>query len=302
MAQLIKIQDYISRYQRDIFHYPGQFIRLKNENWKKLLYTWQMEQETKNQLYVDDVEESNFSKWKSFFKKREKIDEEYNEDDKTDIPKTETALKQYFLDNLISFQLNWASTTVSEMSFLDRELRTDFTLKYFLQRFPDTFLLFYKPIFDLKKISLETDLILISPLGIEIIQILEVDSSTSIIVGDERTWYLEENNIQSRILSPIISLKRTEQVIKSILNKYELKFPIKKTVLSRTNVIDYNSEPFNTQYIDSKRHEKWLTEKRSLVSPLKHRQLKVCECLLKHCYTSAVRRPEWNEENDISPF
>ncbi len=45
MAQLVKLQDYISRYEKDIYHYPAQYIRLKNENWKKLLQTWEYQLE-----------------------------------------------------------------------------------------------------------------------------------------------------------------------------------------------------------------------------------------------------------------
>ena len=29
LAQLIKLEDYVSRYEHDILQYPGQFIRLK---------------------------------------------------------------------------------------------------------------------------------------------------------------------------------------------------------------------------------------------------------------------------------
>ncbi|KHF29248.1 hypothetical protein LR68_02036 [Anoxybacillus sp. BCO1] len=32
MGQLIKLQDYISRYELDIYHYPSEFIRLKKSN------------------------------------------------------------------------------------------------------------------------------------------------------------------------------------------------------------------------------------------------------------------------------
>lgn len=32
MGQLIKLQDYVSRYQQDIFVYPSRFVRLKNSS------------------------------------------------------------------------------------------------------------------------------------------------------------------------------------------------------------------------------------------------------------------------------
>lgn len=42
MGQLIKLENYISRYQQDIFHYPSQFSRLKQENWKSLFDMWEL--------------------------------------------------------------------------------------------------------------------------------------------------------------------------------------------------------------------------------------------------------------------
>lgn len=41
MAQLIKLQDYISRYEIDLARYPTQFIRLKQNQWERIKYQWQ---------------------------------------------------------------------------------------------------------------------------------------------------------------------------------------------------------------------------------------------------------------------
>ncbi|ARI76757.1 hypothetical protein [Halobacillus mangrovi] len=51
MAQLIKLQDYISRYETSIYQYPSQFIRLKRENWSKFQHLFEQG------LLEEDVEE-----------------------------------------------------------------------------------------------------------------------------------------------------------------------------------------------------------------------------------------------------
>ncbi|WP_112181678.1 nuclease-related domain-containing protein [Paraliobacillus zengyii] len=305
MAQLIKIENYISRYQRDTFHYPGQFIRLKQENWRKLVQTWeyQLEQPTSDNEIEELDDNTNFSKWKSFFQRREQFDDDLLSDEQEDIlPKSKTDLKQYYLDTLLPFQLKWASTTINQMSFLDRAYHDDLILKYFLQRFPDTFLLLYHPVFQLKNATLDGDIILITPVGIDIIHLVEKGTTERIVAGDDRTWYTEENNIQSRFLSPMLSLKRTEKIVRSILSASDVSFPIKKIVLSRTNNIDFFTEPYLTNYIGKEQHEEWLSERRNFVSPLKHNQLKVAEAILQYCDTAAVRRPEWDikESDDFS--
>ncbi|WP_163581678.1 NERD domain-containing protein [Gracilibacillus saliphilus] len=306
MAQLIKLENYISRYQRDIFHYPSQFSRLKKENWERLKYLWEDQKQLK--LEVDnekELKESNFSKWRSFFNSRseaEDIDIEENTNDINFLPASEDELKHYFLDTLIPFQLKWASTTINEMSFINRSYYQDFLLKYFLQRIPDTHLLMYFPIFQLKNGPMEGDIVLISPLEIEIITLLEKPKNQVIIPNDSRLWFIEENNIQSKFLSPLISTKRTETIIQSILKKYQLDFPIKKVVLSRTNVMDYQLEPYHTNFVDRDDHEEWLKQKQQLFTPLKHQQLKVAEVLLKHCESIAVKRPEWEQDEPSDSF
>ena len=39
MGQLIKLQNYTSRYEQNIFHYPSRFVMLKKQQWDK----WQRE-------------------------------------------------------------------------------------------------------------------------------------------------------------------------------------------------------------------------------------------------------------------
>ena len=303
MAQLIKLENYISRYQKDPFHYPGQFIRLKQENWHKLVQTWEYQLQLEVESNEQEEPEENLSKWKQFFHRREQVEDEMEGDSTTeDLPSTKDDLKQYFLNMLLPFQLKWASTTIQEMSFLDRSYYDDLTLKYFLQRFPDTFLLLYRPVFQFKNAAMDGDIILITPIGIDIIRLIEIDSTKRLVAGDDRTWFSEESNVRSRLLSPMLSLKRTEKIIRSILAVSDLEIPIQKIVLSRTNAIDFNTEPYLTTFIGKEQHEQWLSEKRNFVSPLKHNQLKIAEALLQYCDTISVRRPEWKQEEQEKDF
>ena len=40
MAQLVKLQDYVSRYQSDLKRYPTQFVRLKKQQWDRTKEEW----------------------------------------------------------------------------------------------------------------------------------------------------------------------------------------------------------------------------------------------------------------------
>ncbi|RKQ14554.1 NERD domain-containing protein [Oceanobacillus bengalensis] len=303
MAQLIKLQDYVSRYEWDVYRYPTQYIRVKKDNWNKLYRIWSeppMPEDNNIEEYeTDDTSKVKkvFTKFKSLVKK-EQIEEDIDVPKENILPETEQELKQYFLNKIFNFQLKWATSTITEISYVDQKYYQDRLLKYFLQRLPDTYLLMYYPVFNIKKAPVDGEIILITPIGIEIIYFIEKEPGAVIMAGDERAWTIESAYEQSRMLSPVIALKRTEKIIKSILQKHTIDFPIKKTVLSRTNNIIFNTEPYQINLIGKQKYNEWFHHKRILSSPLKSRQLKAADALLGQCYSNFVKRPEW--EDDIS--
>jgi len=297
MAQLIKLRDYISRYELDIYRYPSQFIRLKREKWDKLYQTWQG---GIDDIHIEDAPEESkskslLSKFK-LFNRKEKEPEPIKPINK--LPESESDLRVHFLEQLYPFQLKWATSSLSYVSYMDQKYTYDRQLKYFLQRFPDNYLIMYYPIFNIKKAPVDGEIILISPVDIDIIYLLDDYSDTNIIISDERTWTIEKGGQQSKIISPVHSLKRTEQVIKSILNQKELTYNVRKTVLTQKNNIVLNQAPYNIDVIGKFEYEKWFNSKRELTSPLKSHQLKIANQLLDFCTTSSVKRPEWVEEKD----
>lgn len=305
MAQLIKLNDYISRYEWNIYRYPTQYIRLKQDNWKKLHDMWSDQKE--NGVEELDADASNdeplsfFSKLKTRIKRdiqAEKVEE--LKSDQEILPSTETGLKSYFLDKLYPFQLKWATSTVTDVSFVSPGYYDDPLLKFFLQRFQDIYLVMYNPVFQIKKAVIDGPIIVISPIGVEIIALLEMEPDQSIIADGERTWVIRGDSGDRTIINPLISLKRTEQIVKNILSVENIEFPIQKTVISRTNPIMFSVEPYSTNLIDTFSFEKWFQNKRKLLSPLKNQQLKVAEMLLKYCATTSVKRPEWEDDDD--PF
>ncbi len=62
MAQLIKLQDYISRYEWDTYRYPTQYIRQKKEQWQRFYSEWlDPALEEEEQAEAGSTEEKNFS-------------------------------------------------------------------------------------------------------------------------------------------------------------------------------------------------------------------------------------------------
>ncbi|SFJ10412.1 Nuclease-related domain-containing protein [Halobacillus dabanensis] len=303
MAQLIKLKDYISRYEVNIFQYPTQYIRLKNDNWKKMGNRFEKgmmeDQEEFHSQEIRTAEED--TGWRKFFKrKKEELEHKpEKQEDLVPVPTSIGELKQYYLDGLLPFQMKWATTTLKEKSFIDNVYQEDPYLKYFLQRFPDTYLLMYEPVALMKKAEVEIDHLLIGPFGIDIITSLSHPSGTILYPTTEHSWHIEGGDGQQKIRNPMLSLRRTETFIKSILSEYQLDFPYRKVILAPDLEFGPGQEPYQTAFIGKHRYQQWFNEKRNTKSPLKHDQLKVAEALLKHCRTVAVRRPEWDMEEDF---
>lgn len=298
MAQLIKLQDYISRYEWDTYRYPTQYIRMKRESWNRLYDEWSNRNASIQLEMSEEDEESMFEKLKQKLLKKNVSSEVIQEDtidDEKEWPATEEELKQQFLDNLLNFQMKWATSTVTHQSIVDEKYYEDPLLKYLLQRFPDTFLVMYYPIFSIRHAPIESEIIIITPIEIEIVKFIEIEEEAVIMAGEERVWHVESPGNHRKILNPLISLRRTEKLLKSIFASQNVTFPIKKTVISRKNPIVFASEPYQTRIVGLADYKDWFKAKRTLHAPLKSAQIKAAETLLKFCQSTSMRRPEWME-------
>jgi hypothetical protein len=318
VGQLIKLQDYISRYELDIYRYPSEFIRLKKTQWEKVKYAWENEMldafypsEQRAQESWEWMEEkkSFFSTLKNWFRRssaqeEERITEEVKQSSNvedpfsfsiTTEPKTLEDLKTLFLEKVFHLQLRWASSTLRDESIIDKKYYYDEDLKYFLQRFPDTYLCLYKPVFRLKNAPVELEIILLSPIMTWCITLAEGEEDNIVIGSHERFWTELTNGQEKKRLNPLIALNRMEKIVHAIYQLHDIEFPIKKVILNRRGYIDYRHAPQDIELIDKRRYEEWFSTLRSLTSPLKHVQLKAASSLLNYCHSQYCERLEWQE-------
>lgn len=318
MGQLIKLQDYVSRYEQNIFVYPSRFVQLKIQQWDKLRARWEngelLLQNQREEQYEEDWEEegnhfliSHMKKLLNFKrKKEEEMDEEEEERGEeenesiftftpkfTTIPETEEDLKKLFLEQLFVHQMKWASTTLTEKSIVDRSFYFNEQLKYFLQRFPDTFLVLYSPIFRIKKAPVELETILLTPTDIWCISFIEHEDLAVFQGSKEHFWLKKINKRDEKVLNPLIALNRTGAIVNDILQLVDISLPIRKIVLSRNGYIDYFGQPYDIEFIDRRNYEKWFQFMRGQRTPFKYIQFKAAESLLEFCDTTSIRRLEW---------
>src|SRR5699024_9271418 len=149
-----------------------------------------------------------------------------------------------------------------------------------------------------KNAPFESEMIIMSQIEIDIMTIEEATHNERIVMKRERVWEVETEVKTTKLIDPTIALKRTEHVVRSILNKYGVDIPIQKTIMAESNYFLYDTAPYQTKLVGKNEYEDWMDEKKALHSPLKNVQLKAMEALLRHCQTTAVRRPEWEKDDD----
>ena len=316
MAQLIKLRDYVSRYEQNIVLYPSRFVRLKKQKWEGLKRAFLTND--RNVFHLNSpIEEEDWIKEKPTFLEKMKIrisrkkeEEEINEsivikEEEDDLsfhydskqynhPKSLEELKHQFLNQLFHFQMKWASSTLTELSNVKKTLLYDDLLKCYLQRFPDTYLVLYQPIFQLKNAPVELDTIIVTPTDIWCIHVLEAEKSAVFVGSNEKFWVKKKNDKEKKLLSPVISINRTERIVRSILDKYAIQLPIQKVILTRNGYIDFPAAPYDLTIIEKRNYEEWFHKMRKHHSPIKAIQLKAAESLLRYGLTTSSRRYEWD--------
>ncbi|MGE7688270.1 nuclease-related domain-containing protein [Lysinibacillus sp. NPDC097214] len=329
MAQLVKLQDYISRYQIDLARYPTQFVRLKQSQWERVKRQWELGEEISEWQHNDDDSENDsfegkerFSLFKKIFAGRQK---EENEDieqieitnelvsDEDSIPDEETTLtfepkivyapqsvhelKRMFIDQFFHFQMKWASSTLREKSYVDPRFMRDPLLRNLLQKLPDNYLLFYYPILQIRKAPIELDVVLMSPTECICITVLEAENQAVYVGGSERFWIKKVGTKNSKVLNPMISLNRMESVLTQLFKQDNINVPIRKVILTQNGYFDYPGAPYGIQFVDRRNYGEWMEHLRKVSSPMKHMQIRASQTILSNVQTTSFNRDIWQQSS-----
>lgn len=328
MAQLIKIQDFISRYETDIYRYPSQYLRLKRTRWDGIKREWyngtlqrvrmgkvpaEFEEYQENEWdedWLGDGRKSILSSVKSWFTKNKNKEDASSDDDdffssSHEFPEIEEQrtledVKLEFLDELLRFQIMWASSTLRERSLVNQSYYYDPVLRFLIQKFPDNYLVLYNPILQIKSAPVELEIILLSPTTTWCLTILESTEKDSEVfqVDKGRYWVEGYGEEEKKRVNPIISLNRMSRIISGIYEQAGVDLPVKKVVLARNGYIEGAPSSTDTSFVDKRNFDEWHTRMKRMPSPLKHVQLKAAQALLNSSQSTYVQRPEWTEEDD----
>ena len=322
MSQLIKLQDFISRYEQDIYHYSSQYVSVKHQEWSQLkrafdagdLSPYLIKEEMDLPVIAELPEEGSFRKKvirlfrkdRGAGKEAEDVSLSETEDEKTErkkrflrtVPADEQELKQAFLNYFYSFQLKWAMSARDDSFTHLGRYQFDELLRFVLQRFPDNCLVLYRPVLEVKNVSVELDVILLTPTDTWCLVFLEAEDDSVFTRGEGRFWTrTHHNKAAKKVLDPLITLNRMQWIIEQIFTAKGISFPVRKAVICRNGYIN-NPNADLEGIIDKRKFTKWFDSIRHNHSTIKHLQLKAANALLMH--GSGMNRERMNKEEELS--
>ncbi|MDW0110317.1 NERD domain-containing protein [Sporosarcina aquimarina] len=320
MAQLVKMLDYVSRYENDLSRYTTQFIRLKRSQWERMkrqwdngvdLASWQIAADEEPQDGAQErpegsemeEEKKRFFALSRFlpFKKQEQLEISSEEQLRVEQelqfnpniiqdPRSLQQLRKLYVNQLFHFQLKWASSTLSERSRLDGKFMKDKFLHDLLETLPDSYLLFYYPVLKIKKAPIELEVVLMTPVECICITVLKGKSGSVYVGSGDRFWTEKFGEEESKFLNPTIALNRMGKIVASLFSAAELDFPIRKVLLSNTSYIDFPGIARDVQLIDRRDYPEWLEKGKKSSIPMKSRQFRAAQTVLDVCQTTAASR------------
>lgn len=322
MAQLVKLQDYISRYEADLTRYPTQFMRLKKGQWERVKHQWQTGNEVPKWERDEAEQEQPEVEKVSFLKKlfggkqvkqevevladdqelqeeQEVYDEELAMQFEPNIvysPKTLEELKKMYVDQFFHFQMKWASSTLREKSYVDPKYMRDAFLRALLQTLPDSYLIFYYPILQIKKAPIEMDVIIMTPTECVCVTVLDQEDQAVYVADGERFWSKKVGKNTKKVLNPMIQLNRMENILTQQFVQGGIEMPIRKVLLSRNGYFDYPGTAFGVQFVDRRTFPEWMEQLKRSSTPMKHMQMRAAQTLLKSTQTTSFHRDLWQTE------
>ncbi|MFC7373319.1 hypothetical protein ACFQPF_16895 [Fictibacillus iocasae] len=293
MAHLVKIQDCVSRYEKNLYHYQSAFIRLKKKRREDRLAD-----EGNERFEAVELEEASEEKktgiWRRLFTRgKEELPEFVNEENLEKLELTAEEKRQQHNDELYSFQLKWASSTVGEVSRLDPSFEKDVILRYLIEQVPDNYFVFYKPIVTAMNAPVELDIIIVGPADIWLIVWLEEEG---ILTEESKRFWLSTEGGQ-KLINPHISMQRMTQAVSAVLKASPSQLALKKAFLSKEAYMDVEPDWRKVLYIDKREFNEWLENIKKDRAPVKSQQLRFVSALLSSCVTNSLyREPEMVEE------
>lgn len=262
MAQLVKIEQCVSRYQTDFMRYANRFIWLKKRREAEWLLRKTRSEAERNgaRLFTEPAA-------------AEKRDPD-------------------FYSWLYAMQLDWASSTSDSFSALPQNMQRQDWLKDCLQQVNDLVFFFYQPILVTQSAEVQLNSLILTNDTVWCLTPLHGESYSVFQEENGRRWREIINGGSRTHLNPLIALQRTRRIMSAFLSAHQLDMKVKMVVLAPDSFIEFVPDQFDLELIDRRRKKDWYQQLSRQSLLFKRCQTDAAEQLLEHVKTDASARTD----------
>ncbi|MCO7175904.1 hypothetical protein ACFP7A_01935 [Sporolactobacillus kofuensis] len=260
MAQLIKVNQCVSRYQLDLRAYANRFTWLKKRRMEE---------------------------WKEKWGNTSTIKDQSDRDDKDN-----KSIKAQFENWFFEKQVGWATRTAFEVSQSPKHLQEEHWVRRILTRINDVSFFMYQPVLLTKSGSIQLDSLIIGNDLICCVHPLIGEPGHVFQSVSQRTWCeITNGGATKQLINPLISLRRSKAVVSAFLRNHGLnEMVIKTAVYAPDGYIEQVMSSYETDFVDRRNERKWFEWLDQHALLLKREQLDAAEMILQHSETIAESR------------
>ncbi|MCQ2008698.1 MAG: hypothetical protein ABF629_00435 [Sporolactobacillus sp.] len=259
MAQLIKINQCISRYQMNFRSYANRYNWLKKRRFAEWKEDWE---------HVHGIQQS---------------------DDGADIYKNQ--LKHEFEDWLFDKQLEWSTRTAFEWSSFPDTIYSEHWLRHLIKEINDVSFFMYLPVLLTRSGPVQLDSLLIANDVICCVHPLLGNPGDVFQPVSQRNWNVITNGAQRPLLNPLISLRRTKAVVSAFLQSKGLRsMEVEAVVYAPDGYIESKAGEFEARFIDLRNEAEWFQKMDQHSLLMKRGQIECAEALLNNSETVSEPR------------
>ncbi|MCO7124890.1 hypothetical protein NIE88_03755 [Sporolactobacillus shoreicorticis] len=259
MAQLIKINQCISRYQMNFRSYANRYHWLKKRRYAEWKEDWER---------VHSIQKSD-----------------------DDADKYKNQMKDEFEDWFFDKQLEWSTRTAFEWSSCPDTIYSEHWLRRFIKEINDVSFFMYRPVLLTRSGPVQLDSLLIANDMICCVQPLLSDPGDVFQTASQRNWNVITNGAVRPLLNPLISLRRSKAVVSAFLqSKGVPDMDVEMIVYAPDCYIEYKGSKPEGFFVDLRNEAAWFQKVNQHSLLIKRGQIECVEALLDDSETVSEPR------------
>lgn len=282
MSQLMKLYDLQSRYERGVLEMSKRYLEQTEADYRSVYKKWE-----EGELFPGETIVRKKPWWRMFARS-----------ETIELPGKQLsrpAFLKWYAKRLEMQKLLYAAGGAREDEVWRLSYRRQLDFYLMLHQLNDHYGLFYRPVALYQQGEVELGSFVVGPTAIHLIAWLDGEESIY-HVSPAKKWMEQPFKGETRqVLSPLIDLKRTEDILKHLLAG-ESDLPIERIIVASKGYFDHVPKDATSTYVNKIDFQAWIRRMNDLAPHTKAQQARICDRLLERMasatYAQAIERQE----------